>query len=236
MAIHAANNTSQRRARRATDIRERLYRSALRLFAERGYFETKIEDITEAADLGKGTFFNYFPSKEHVLSTFGDQRLAFFERALDQVRTGEAGVEAALSDTISRITTVDKDAAGLFRSIFAAHACSESVRAHYRERISRCHRIIATILTIGQTQGEIRTDRAAADMARVMQQTFIGLTMAWAINPEVRLIVLSREVWNAIWESVCVRKTKDKRRGRKCTTSGLAAGNGRGRKRNVLQK
>jgi hypothetical protein len=171
-----------------------------------------------------------------VLSTFGDQRLAFFERALDQVRSGEVGVEAALSDTISRITSVDKDAAGLFRSIFAAHACSESVRTHYRERISRCHRIIATILTIGQTQGEIRTDRDATDMARVIQQTFIGLTMAWAINPEVRLIVLSREVWNAIWKSVCVGKTEDKRHGRKYTARGLAAGNGRGRKRNAQQQ
>jgi AcrR family transcriptional regulator len=204
-----------RRTRRANDIRERLFRAALRLFAERGYFATTVEDITEAADLGKGTFFNYFPSKEHVLSTFGDQRLAFFERALDQVRGGKSTVAEALAETIARITTVSADAAGLFRSIFAAHACSDSVRTHYRERICRCQQIIATILNIGQTRGEVRRDRNSAEMARIMQQTFVGLTMAWAMNPEEPLAGLSRDVWSALWESFRARKIEGRARGRK---------------------
>ncbi|HLJ42079.1 MAG TPA: TetR family transcriptional regulator, partial [Candidatus Acidoferrales bacterium] len=52
-----------RRERRRTETRERIFRAALDLFAERGFMETTVEDITEAADVGKGTFFNYFPTK-----------------------------------------------------------------------------------------------------------------------------------------------------------------------------
>ena len=55
---------SSRRVRRSAETRERLFRTALDLFARKGFSETTVEDITEAADLGKGTFFNYFPSKE----------------------------------------------------------------------------------------------------------------------------------------------------------------------------
>ena len=73
---HAALPQAGRRERHRTEIRERLFRSALRLFAERGFLETTVEDITEAADVGKGTFFNYFRTKEHVLATFGAERLA----------------------------------------------------------------------------------------------------------------------------------------------------------------
>ncbi|MGA2719724.1 MAG: helix-turn-helix domain-containing protein [Candidatus Acidiferrales bacterium] len=51
-----------RRERRRTETRDRLFHSALKLFAERGYQETTVEAITEAADVGKGTFFNYFPT------------------------------------------------------------------------------------------------------------------------------------------------------------------------------
>src|SRR5205807_6036630 len=58
---------SDRRQRRSAEIRERLFRSALALFAEKGFAETTVEDITKAADVGKGTFFNYFPSKDHIL-------------------------------------------------------------------------------------------------------------------------------------------------------------------------
>src|SRR5438552_18035981 len=65
---------SDRRQRRSAEIRERLFRSALALFAEKGFAETTVEDITKAADVGKGTFFNYFPSKDHILLAFGEMR------------------------------------------------------------------------------------------------------------------------------------------------------------------
>jgi AcrR family transcriptional regulator len=39
----------------------------MRLFLEKGYEETTIEDIAEAVDISPSTFFNYFPSKEAVV-------------------------------------------------------------------------------------------------------------------------------------------------------------------------
>src|SRR6516164_11166643 len=79
---------ASRRERRRAEIRERIYRAALELFAERGFLETTVEDITEAADVGKGTFFNYFPTKEHVLATLGAERLAVIERARERAKVG----------------------------------------------------------------------------------------------------------------------------------------------------
>src|SRR5256884_7726382 len=75
---------SDRRQRRSAEIRERLFRSALALFAEKGFAETTVEDITEAADVGKGTFFNYFPSKDHILLAFGEMQLGKLEAAVDE--------------------------------------------------------------------------------------------------------------------------------------------------------
>jgi AcrR family transcriptional regulator len=39
----------------------------MRLFLEKGYEETTIEDIAEAVEISPSTFFNYFPSKEAVV-------------------------------------------------------------------------------------------------------------------------------------------------------------------------
>lgn len=50
------------------EIRDRLYAIALDLFREQGYSQTSVRQITERAQVGKGTFFNYFSSKEHVLT------------------------------------------------------------------------------------------------------------------------------------------------------------------------
>src|SRR6266516_6521690 len=75
-----------RRVRRSAELRDRLFRAALSLFAKKGYAATTVEDITEAADVGKGTFFNYFPSKDHILLAFGEMQLGKLEAAVDEAR------------------------------------------------------------------------------------------------------------------------------------------------------
>ena len=71
-----------RRQRRAAETRLRLFRSALQLFAERGFANVRVEEITEAADVGKGTFFNYFESKDHVLGVMAEIQLGKVREAL----------------------------------------------------------------------------------------------------------------------------------------------------------
>src|ERR1700758_3107167 len=88
-ASHTASPTGRptgRRQRRSAEIRERLFRAALALFARKGFAEATVEDITEAADVGKGTFFNYFPSKDHILIAFGEMQLGKLEGAIAEVR------------------------------------------------------------------------------------------------------------------------------------------------------
>src|ERR1700709_2841321 len=51
-------------ARRTEDFRSRLLEAGVTLFAEKGYHGTGVKDIVERADVPKGSFYNYFDSKE----------------------------------------------------------------------------------------------------------------------------------------------------------------------------
>src|SRR5580658_9365421 len=183
-----------RRERRRTEIRERLFSSALRLFAERGFMETTVEDITEAADVGKGTFFNYFRTKEHVLATFGAERLAAIEQALDRAKNGP--VMPVLQELAVDLISHKTENAALLRAIYAAHASCTLVRAELHKRLQIGRRLLAEIFAIAQQRGEVRRDILPAEMARLVQIVLLGVTLAWALHPDSSLRGTAQQAWD----------------------------------------
>jgi AcrR family transcriptional regulator len=78
-----------RAARRKRDTQLRLLQAAFRLFAEKGVHAVSINEITEAADVGFGSFYNHFESKEAIYDTVIDQA---FENFGDRLDRGVAGI------------------------------------------------------------------------------------------------------------------------------------------------
>ena len=74
------------RERKKARTRAELQRHALRLFAERGYEATTVEDIAAAAEVARSTFFRYFATKEDVV--LFDDVDPLFEEALTSVPAG----------------------------------------------------------------------------------------------------------------------------------------------------
>jgi AcrR family transcriptional regulator len=68
-----------RRERRKEQTRAALLHAAITLFAERGIYGTRVEDITERVDLGKGAFYNYFPSKDALIAVLVAEGVRTFE-------------------------------------------------------------------------------------------------------------------------------------------------------------
>jgi AcrR family transcriptional regulator len=189
-----------RRERRRTEIRERLFSSALRLFAERGFMETTVEDITEAADVGKGTFFNYFRTKEHVLATFGAERLAAIEQALDRAKNGP--VMPVLQELAVDLISHKTENAALLRAIYAAHASCAPVRAELHRRLQIGRRLLAEIFLIAQERGEVRRDMSPTEMARLVQIVLLGVTLSWSLHPDSSLRGTAQQSWDLFLPSL----------------------------------
>jgi len=80
--------------RRKQQTRQALTQMALELFCEKGIYWTKIEDITEKADVGKGTFYQYFKAKEDLLrALLSDGLQALFDRTEAAIKPSKHGPE-----------------------------------------------------------------------------------------------------------------------------------------------
>ena len=72
-------------ARRRAEVRERLLRVAEGLMLERGVDGVTIEDITEAADIARRSFYHHFESKHEILIPIARARNAVLNRRLDRL-------------------------------------------------------------------------------------------------------------------------------------------------------
>jgi AcrR family transcriptional regulator len=103
------------RERKKLRTRQSIAAAALRLFDDRGYEETTIADIAAAAEVSPRTFFSYFPSKEDVVFSEIDDRLADVRERLDRRPSGESPL-----DTMRRVVLDTMEALAAEDGQFAA--------------------------------------------------------------------------------------------------------------------
>lgn len=81
----APDGKAQRGARRKRDTRARLLGAALHLMAFRGVAGVTINEITEQADVGFGSFYNHFESKDAIYAALIEEVIGHFAVALDKL-------------------------------------------------------------------------------------------------------------------------------------------------------
>src|SRR5713101_6166091 len=152
-----------RRQRRSAEIRERLFRAALNLFGQKGFAETTVEDITNAADVGKGTFFNYFPSKDHILLAFGEMQLGRLQAAVEQAQNSSEPVNTFLGALRTRMTEEPARNPAIVRTILQAHLSSAPVREVMGKNHARAQALLTQFIELGQNRGDVRRDIPATE-------------------------------------------------------------------------
>lgn len=194
-----------RRERRTAETRERLFRAALDLFAKKGFNETTVGDITEAADVGKGTFFNYFPSKDHILLAFGEMQLAKLQSAVEGARDSSEPMPSFLRSLGVRMTQEPIRNPGIIRALLQAYLSTTPVRQAMLDLQSRVHALHTEIVRIGQARGEIRNDLPAEEIAHVFRQTVFGTLLMWSLHGDATLHERIESAFRVLWSGLAPR-------------------------------
>ncbi len=81
------------RERKKQQTRTAIINQAVELFNSQGFYNTSIDDIADAADVSRGTFFNYFGYKEAVIVEFGRDLMVSLTAQVDEQITGGMSAE-----------------------------------------------------------------------------------------------------------------------------------------------
>ncbi|MFR9673971.1 TetR/AcrR family transcriptional regulator [Streptomyces sp. TR06-5] len=145
-------------------VPRRLLAAATRLFADRGYDRTSVQEIVGAAGVTKGALYHYFGSKDDLLHEIYGRLLRLQQERLTAVATAPGPVEerlrAAAADVV--VTTIDNldDAMIFFRSM---HHLSEEKQKQVRAERRRYHEQFRALVEEGRHSGVFST-RTPADL------------------------------------------------------------------------
>jgi AcrR family transcriptional regulator len=119
--------------------RDRLAEAAFALFAERGYEQTSIDDITERAGLGRTTFFRHYRSKEDVIFPDHDLMLA---QIAERLRTSsDSTALLAVSDAVRLVLKHYLEEGDLARRRYALTSGVPALRDREIASVARYQRL-----------------------------------------------------------------------------------------------
>lgn len=169
-----------RRERRKLELRGRIVEAAIELFDERGFHATKVADICARADVVNKTFFNHFPTKQHLLREIAESQIAVLFADIEAVRERHATTRERIAAFFERIAN-NIDAAGPMRRELVTemiHATESSGDGSVQSR--RLQEAFSAMIRDGRVKGDVLADHPIATQADLLLGTFYALMFGWA--------------------------------------------------------
>ena len=165
------------RARKKHALRERLYQDALTLFRRDGFEAVPVSAICAAAGVAKGTFFNHFPTKDHVL-------LEWYARLNAQANAAPPpGPLDQRLITLARgffdVTLADAD---LWRAKQQRAALNADFRRAELDSDAETRALAAQLFRDAAERGEIAAEPDAAACAELYVALLTGTVHDWVLQ------------------------------------------------------
>ena len=169
------------------DKKERIIEAAALVFAQKGYAGAAVADIAVKAEIGKGTIYAYFDSKEDlffaVFEWFMQQTGAAAKVSISHLGGSASQRLVALSDSIMGMWDEIEDAFILTIEFWAASSSSqmrERFKYAFRRLYEEFRAIVVSLIREGIERGEFRTDVNAESVAAALVGTWDALFLqAW---------------------------------------------------------
>ncbi len=179
MASRVTSESTSRRERRVREVHDRIVAAATERFAARGVEAVKVDEICHAADIAQKTFFNHFPTKQHLLREIAEGFLHDL-LALLEVARREGGTTAQQLERFFALVATQVERGGPMRRTFVM----EVIRLVHDDprdvaKSRQLHDAFGALLRDGVRKGDTTTAYPVPVLSEVVVGTFVTLMLNW---------------------------------------------------------
>ncbi|MEU1089953.1 TetR/AcrR family transcriptional regulator [Streptomyces sp. NPDC005576] len=137
--------------------RSEILQAARRVFSEIGFAETKVADITDAAGIGKGTFYLHFDTKEHAMGVLWSEYLDEFYDSAERITAQEQEWWSTVDELLATLVGHVISHASLRRLVYGAR--NAQVTEYCSESNERLMDVLASFAMKGAASGALTVDK-----------------------------------------------------------------------------
>ncbi len=178
------------------DKREAILRAAIKVFAGKGYFNSKVADIAKEAGVADGTVYLYFKSKDDILHSFFDRAMEDFiaegKKQLAEIESPEDKLRRIAQMHLERLGA-DRELAIVFQVELRGSTkfMQEFSAAGFAEYLS----IIQQTIEDGQKKGVFRNDLKPVVCAKILYGALDEMVTNWILSKkDYPLVPMADEV------------------------------------------
>jgi AcrR family transcriptional regulator len=178
--VRDISRSLSRRDRRKLEVRARILEAAVVLFGEQGFGATKVAEICERADVAHKTFFNHFPSKQHLLTDIAHEALDQLLGEVEKVRRRQGSTRQRLRWLFERVADNAEAAGPMHRELVTEiiHAAHEA--GTEPEQARRLHIAFGAIVHAGRAAGDVTRRYDPDVLTEMIIGAFYVLMFDWA--------------------------------------------------------
>ncbi len=165
------------------DKREAILRAAIKVFAQKGYFNSKVADIAKKAGIADGTVYLYFKSKDEILHSIFDRAMEEFiaegKREIAEIETADKRLERIAQLHLEKLGA-DRDLAVVFQVELRGSTkfMEEFSGGGFAEYLD----IIRHTISEGQKSGVFRTDLKPITAAKILYGALDEMVTNWILS------------------------------------------------------
>ncbi|GGD48790.1 TetR/AcrR family transcriptional regulator [Paenibacillus nasutitermitis] len=159
--------------------RLRIKDAAYALFSELGYEATTVEQVAKLAGVAKGTFFNYFSSKDDLIH---ELQGIFVMTEVAKLKDKPGPLIPRLRMVIFQMVQQFPHNKSLIRALFQAELGGGRALEMHNCIVEDLLEGIVPIIVLGQESGELRKDMPAIMIGQLALQTYFGALFMWSMD------------------------------------------------------
>ncbi len=136
---------------------EQIFEAAARIFKEKGYHATSVQDIADAVGLQKGSLYHYIPSKEDLLYRIAEQGITVIVQHLEDIANADLSAAEKLQLAMeNHVTTLCRQLDRMTVFLKERHALTDEHRAQIAAHSNRYVQLMEQIIEQGINSSDFR--------------------------------------------------------------------------------